>query len=139
MISLPQSREIPRSEIHLQFVRSSGPGGQNVNKVSSKVQLRWNARHTTRLPEPVKERFLARYASRLTNDGDIIIVSQSTRDQRVNQEDCVNRLREMILSVWHPPKARKPTKPTKGAKERRLKAKQNVSQKKNLRRDIRGE
>jgi ribosome-associated protein len=137
MIELPQSHEIPRDEIHLQYSRSSGPGGQNVNKVSSKVQLKWNARATTRLPEPVKERFLSRYASRLTNEGEVVVASQLTRDQRSNQEDCLTKLREMILAVWTAPKKRRPTKPSKGSKERRHQAKKNTSTKKDLRKSIR--
>lgn len=137
MIQLPQSHEIPREDVDFQYSRSGGPGGQNVNKVSSKVQLRWNARTTIRLPEPVKERFLARYASRLTNEGDVVIASQLTRDQRSNQEDCITKLREMILAVWTAPKKRRPTKPSKGSKERRHQAKKNTSEKKNLRRGIR--
>lgn len=139
MIELPQAYEIPKEELHLQYSRSSGPGGQNVNKVSSKAQLKWNARDTTRLPERVKERFLAQFGGRLTNEGEIVIASQLTRDQRSNQEDCLAKLREMIMSVWSAPKKRRPTKPSKGSKERRLKAKQSTSQKKNLRRDVRGE
>lgn len=139
MIQLPQSYEIPREELHFQYSRSGGPGGQNVNKVASKVQLKWNARHTTRIPEQVRERFVVRYSSRLTTTGDIVIASQTTRDQRANQDDCVSRLREMIMSVWTAPKKRRPTKPSKGSKERRLKAKQSTSQKKNLRRNLGGE
>lgn len=139
MIQLPQSYEIPREELHFQYSRSGGPGGQNVNKVSSKAQLRWNARETTRLPERVKERFLALYGGRLTNEGEIVIASQLTRDQRSNHEDCLTKLREMIMSVWTAPKKRRPTKPSKGSKERRLKAKQSTSQKKNLRRNLGGE
>lgn len=139
MIQLPQSYEIPRDELHFQYSRSSGPGGQNVNKVSSKAQLKWNARETTRLPERVKERFLSQYASRLTNEGEVVIASQLTRDQRSNHEDCLTKLREMIMAVWSAPKKRRPTKPSKGSKERRLKAKQSTSQKKNLRRNLGGE
>lgn len=139
MIELPQSHEIPKDELHFQYSRASGPGGQNVNKVSSRAQLKWNARDTTRLPERVKERFLTLYHGRLTNEGEIVIASQATRDQRSNQEDCVTKLREMIMSVWTAPKKRRPTKPSKGSKERRLKSKQNTSQKKNLRRDVRGD
>jgi ribosome-associated protein len=139
MIQLPQSHEIPREELHFQYSRSGGPGGQNVNKVSSKVQLKWNARNTSRIPEQVRERFVTRYSSRLTNTGDIVISSQTTRDQRVNQDDCIERLREMIMSVWTAPKKRRPTKPTKGSKERRHLAKKKTSEKKNFRRDVRGD
>jgi ribosome-associated protein len=139
MIQLPQSYEIPREELHFQYSRSGGPGGQNVNKVSSKAQLKWNARETTRLPERVKERFLTQYASRLTNEGEVVIASQLTRDQRSNHEDCLTKLREMIMAVWTAPKKRRPTKPSKGSKERRLKSKQSTSQKKNLRRNVGGE
>jgi ribosome-associated protein len=108
------------AELDFQFSRSSGPGGQNVNKVNSKAQLRWNPGKNTSLLEPVRQRFLERYHSKLTKEGDILITSDAHRDQKRNQEDCLERLRQLILAVARPPKVRKPTKPTKGSKMRRL-------------------
>jgi ribosome-associated protein len=129
----PQVR-IPRSEFEFTFARSSGPGGQNVNKVNSKAQLRWPVTQSPSLPEGMKQRFLASYRSRLTEDGDVLIVSQRFRDQARNVDDCLEKLREMLLAVLVPPKRRKKTKPGKGAIERRLKAKRQVTEKKQSRR-----
>lgn len=125
---------IPESELEFSFVRSGGPGGQNVNKVSSKAQMRWGALASTSLPAAVKNRFMLKYASRVTTGGDIIIISQKYRDQLRNAEDCREKLREMIASVASPPKLRKATKPSKGAVERRIQTKRKQSERKQQRR-----
>lgn len=125
--------EIPTSEFDFTFMRSSGPGGQNVNKVSTKARLRWPVEETGSLPEAVKERFTRRYHRRLTNEGELILDSQRYRDQASNVSDCLVKLREMIDSVVDKPKRRKKTKPTRGSKERRLKEKRKRGQRKQMR------
>ncbi len=122
--------EIPASEFEFTFMRSSGPGGQNVNKVSTKARLRWPVETTESLPLAVKERFTKRYHRRLTNEGDLVLTSQRYRDQTKNVSDCLLKLRELIDSVIDVPKPRKKTKPTRGSKERRLKEKRSRAQKK---------
>jgi ribosome-associated protein len=121
---------VPLRELSFSFSRSSGPGGQNVNKVNSKATLRWNARRSPSLSEGVKQRLLARYGRRLTAEGEIIVVSQRYRDQGRNVADCLDKLRELIESVAAPPKPRKPSRPTHGSKVRRLANKRAQSQRK---------
>jgi ribosome-associated protein len=114
---------IPQDELHFTYARSSGAGGQNVNKVNSKAVLRWIPATSRAMPEAVRARFFAQYGSKLTGEGELIITSERHRDQGRNVADCLDKLREMIASVWRPPKKRKPTKPTFGSKQRRIKAK----------------
>lgn len=121
-------------EFEFTYVRSSGPGGQNVNKVNSKAVLRWPLAENLSLPVDVRHRFQAKYANRLTTSGDLLLTSQRFRDQERNSADCLEKLREMILSVAVKPKARRPTKPTRASKKRRQEAKQAHSQKKQQRR-----
>lgn len=125
---------IPRDEFRFTFVRSSGPGGQNVNKVATKAQMRWAVVDSPSLSTGVKERFLAKYRRRVTNEGELVMSSQRFRDQTKNVIDCFDKLREMIASVATAPTPRKKTKPSRGAKERRIKQKRQQSGKKNLRR-----
>ena len=127
---------IPDEELGFSFARSSGPGGQNVNKVNSKATLRWNPTASAALPDDVRSRFLKLYASRLTNDGEILITSQESRDQPKNIAICLEKLRAMIAGVLAAPKKRRPTKPTKGSKQRRLTAKKQRSEVKAGRRGI---
>jgi ribosome-associated protein len=125
---------IPDSELQLSFARSSGPGGQNVNKVSSKAMLRWHVAESAALPADVRERFLARYGNRVTTDGDLILISQRYRDQARNVADVREKLAAMLTAVAAPPKKRRPTKPSRAAQKRRLESKQAQSRKKQLRR-----
>lgn len=125
---------IPLDDLHFTFARSAGPGGQNVNKVNSKAILHWDVQQSPHLPDAVKERFLTRYRSRITVLGEIVISGQQYRDQSRNIEDCLDRLREMIVAVLHPPTPRKRTKPSRGVKERRLRAKREQSERKTSRR-----
>lgn len=126
--------QIPLDEITFTFVRSSGPGGQNVNKVNSKAVMRWPARQNTTLPEDVRSRFFARYGNQLTGDGELVITSQRYRDQGRNVDDCHEKLRTMLASVAVAPKKRRPSKPSRASKERRLKSKAEHSRKKQQRR-----
>lgn len=128
---------IPRSELRLSFARSSGPGGQNVNKVNSKVVLHWPVATSPSLPDDVRERFLARYATRITTQGELVLSSQESRDQSANIDDCFDKLRAMVQSVATAPKKRRPTKPTKGSQQRRLQAKKGRSMTKQHRRKLR--
>ncbi len=136
MLVVNSRLRIPDSEFAFSYVRSSGPGGQNVNKVSSKAVLRWSPTTSPSLPDDVRRRFLAKYRSRLTTEGELILSSQRYRDQPRNTADVKEKLRAMLASVATPPKKRKPTRPTKGSVERRIKSKQTVSRKKQLRRGI---
>jgi ribosome-associated protein len=125
---------IPAVEFSVSYARSAGPGGQNVNKVNSKAILRWRVSESTSLPEGVKQRFLAHFGKRVTNDGEIVIASDEHREQPRNLTACFDRLRAMILSVAKPPTRRIKTRPSRGAVERRLESKQRNSQKKQDRR-----
>jgi ribosome-associated protein len=125
---------IPDAELRFSFARSSGPGGQNVNKVSSKATLHWDVTQSPSLPDDVKRRFLDKFASRITTQGEIVITSQESRDQPKNIQSCLDKLRGMLLEVLVPPKKRRPTKPTKGSKVRRLNDKKSKSQTKANRR-----
>lgn len=127
---------IPQSELRFTFVRSSGPGGQNVNKVSSKAVLRWRVAESAALPDDVRERFLARYRRRVTNEGDVLVTSQRYRDQGRNVADALEKLRAIIAAVATPPKKRKPTKPSRAAMARRKASKQAHTQKKQRRRVV---
>lgn len=125
--------QVPDDEFELTYTRSSGPGGQNVNKVNSRATLRWPAVASASLPADIRERFLKRYASRLTSEGELLISSQRYRDQPRNIEDCFEKLREMLLAVAVPPTRRRATKPSRGSKERRLQDKRVKSQRKDQR------
>ena len=126
--------QIPKVELKFTFVRSSGPGGQNVNKVSSKAVLRWAVAATDSLPVDVLKRFMAKYARRINEEGELILTSQRTRDQSRNTADCLAKLRAMVAAVATAPKRRKSTRPTRGAIERRLQDKRETSQRKRRRR-----
>ena len=121
-------------EIEESFVRASGPGGQNVNKVSSAVQIRFDLSGSRSLPEDLRER-LGRFAGRrLTRDGVIVIIAQRYRTRERNRQDALDRLIALIRRAAVPPVPRRPTKPSRAAKERRLQAKAKRSAIKELRR-----
>jgi ribosome-associated protein len=125
---------IPAAEFAVSYARSAGPGGQNVNKVNSKAILRWRIVDSPSLPAAVRERFLAHFGNRVTNDGEIVIAADEHREQPRNLTACYDRLRAMILSVAKPPTRRVKTRPSRGAVERRIQSKQRNSQKKQQRR-----
>ena len=120
-------------EISESFVRASGPGGQNVNKVSSAVVLRFEAENSPNLTEPVKRRLKDLAGRRWNNEGAIILQVDETRSQSRNREIAQQRLTDLILQAIVVPKKRRPTKPTRGSSERRLKAKKERGAVKNLR------
>ena len=134
MLQVTPHIEIPDDEFHWSYARSSGPGGQNVNKVSSKATLHWSVATSPSLPPDVRGRFRARFGPRINKEGEIVIQSQRYRDQARNVEDCLDKLRTMLLEAATPPKPRKATRPSKGSKERRLKAKRAGSERKQSRR-----
>ena len=127
MLQISPTLAIPDQELEERFVRSSGPGGQNVNKVSTAVELRFDVARSPSLPEPVRERLLARRDRRITDDGVLVLSAQRFRTQDRNREDARERLAAVIIAALSAPKKRVATKPTKGSKERRLGAKRERS------------
>jgi ribosome-associated protein len=133
MIRITDTISLDESELEESFVRSSGPGGQNVNKVSSAVQLRFDARHSPSLPNDVAIRLMRLAGSRLTKEGVIVIVAQSYRDQGRNRAEARERLVELIREAAVKPTPRRATKPTKAAKKRRLQGKRHRADIKKMR------
>src|SRR5436309_10392849 len=127
MLEINDQMKIPDGELHWSYVRSSGPGGQNVNKVASKAVLRWDLAASPSVPEEVKARLRTLQRRRVTNEGELVLNSQRFRDQEKNRQDCLDKLREMLLEAATVPKARKRSKPTRGSRERRLQAKKRRS------------
>jgi ribosome-associated protein len=128
--------QIPLAEFHFAFARSSGPGGQNVNKVNSKATLRWSVVASPNLSENSRNCLLASLRPRLTVGGELVISSQRYRDAGRNVADCLEKLRDLLAEATRPVKPRRPTRPTKGSAERRLSGKRLRADKKRLRGSI---
>jgi ribosome-associated protein len=128
---------IPDSDLSMAFVRASGPGGQNVNKVASAVQLRFDLDGSSALNERVKTRLRRLAGRRLTDEGSILIIARSHREQERNRQDALDRLGELVREALIEPKIRRPTKPTRSSKERRITGKVKQGRNKQLRSKVR--
>ena len=133
MLIVNERLKIPLREIRFQFARSGGPGGQNVNKVSSKAVLRWNALASPSVPEEVKRRFCQKRAHRISRTGEVVIASERFRNQGRNAADCLERLKAWLAEAAAPPVPRRPTRPTRASRERRLQEKRARGEKKRRR------
>lgn len=136
MITVTNSIQIDENELNLKFVRATGPGGQNVNKVSTAVQLRFDVRHSPSLPADVRARLVRLAGNRITQDGVLLIEARQFRTQERNREDAVDRLLDLIRQATVKPKPRRKTKPTRASKERRIEGKKQRSQTKNMRKAV---
>lgn len=134
MIRVTDNIAIDEREIGESFVRASGPGGQNVNKLATAVQLRFDVRHSPTLPDEVRARLERLAGRRLTQEGVLLITAQRYRTRERNRQDALERLIELIRRAAVPPVPRRPTKPTAAARRRRLEGKERRSAIKNLRR-----
>jgi ribosome-associated protein len=135
MIEITPSLRIDEKEIEVAFVRSPGPGGQNVNKVSSAVQLRFNVQESSSLPEEVKKRLVRLAGKRMTSNGILIIEARQYRFQEQNRQAAQERLKRLIRQALEPPKPRHKTRPTHASVTRRLESKRKRGETKRLRRD----
>lgn len=127
MLVINDRIRIPLRELHFSFARSSGPGGQNVNKLNTKVVLHWQVLRSRSLPEDVRQRFLARYGRRVNELGEVVIRSQRFRERARNVADCTEKLRAMLTDVAVAPRRRRRTRPTQSSVERRLRQKRRRS------------
>lgn len=139
MLVVNERIQIPLREFRFTFSRSPGPGGQNVNKVSSKATLHWAVTTTGSLPEPVRERFLLLFAPRINQEGDLFLSSSRFRDAGRNVADCLEKLRAMVAEAATIRPPRRKTKPTGASKRRRLEQKRRRSDTKQSRRSVHDE
>ncbi|MBI5295726.1 MAG: aminoacyl-tRNA hydrolase [Chloroflexi bacterium] len=123
MLEITPTLSIDERELQIDFIRASGPGGQNVNKVATAVQLRFNVRGSASLPGEVKARLVRLGGSRVTLDGVLVLEAKRFRTQEGNREDAIQRFVELVRKAAHRPKKRHATRPTLASKEERLKAK----------------
>ncbi len=137
MLEITPTLSIDERELQIDFVRASGPGGQNVNKVSTAVQLRFDVRGSTSLPEEVKARLIRLGGSRVTADGVLVLEAKRYRTQEGNRADAILRFSDLVRKATQKPKKRRATRPTLASKEERLKAKKIRSNVKKTRRDNR--
>lgn len=138
-IHITPTLSIDESELDISFVRSSGPGGQNVNKVATTAQLRFDAAHSRSLPDDVRARLVSRAGSRVTREGVLIITARRFRTQERNRADAIDRLIEMIRTAAIPPKSRRKTRVSRAAKANRVDAKRRRSTTKRLRASVRND
>ena len=138
MIRIAPGVFLDEHALHWQFIRASGPGGQNVNKVATAVQLRFNVRDDRSLPEEVRERLLRQQGHRLTQEGELLIEAKRFRSQERNRQDAQNRLVALILQATIRPKQRIATRPTRASKQKRLEQKRQRSDIKRTRREVSG-
>lgn len=131
-VFVTETIQIPEWELSERFIRASGPGGQNVNKVSTAVQLRWNVAASS-IPAAVKARFRRRYGARLTQEGELILEAKDHRSQGLNREAARKRLADMVRAVAEAPRKRIRTKPTRASVRRRLESKKQRGAVKSLR------
>jgi ribosome-associated protein len=136
MIQVTPGIAIDENEIHQEFIQASGPGGQNVNKVATAVQLRFDVANSPSLPCEIRERLLSLGGRRVTKEGVLIIYARRFRSQEVNRQDAMEQLVELIRKAAQKPQIRRKTKPTRTSKIRRLEAKRHRAKTKRLRRSI---
>jgi ribosome-associated protein len=137
MIYIDHKISIDEKELHEDFIRSSGPGGQNVNKVATAVQLRFDVANSSSLPDDVRERLINIAGRRMTKDGILVIKAARFRTQEKNRKDAVERLAGLVIKAAEkPPKPRRETRPSKAAKKRRMDAKRRQGETKTMRRSI---
>ena len=134
MLFVPPNLRIAEDELKFTFVRSSGPGGQNVNKVASKAVLHWNVRLSSVLPEDARRRLISREARRINVRGELVLSSQRHRDQLRNVSDCLAKLVAIVAAAAKKPRPRKKTRPTVASREARLSQKRALADKKRQRR-----
>jgi ribosome-associated protein len=136
MLKITESIAIDESELDVQFMRASGPGGQNVNKVATAVQLRFDVANSPSLPQDVRERLIRLAGTRATDQGILVINARRYRTQERNRRDAINRLEALIRNAAQPPTTRRKTRPTEASRLRRLERKRRRSELKRLRRPV---
>jgi ribosome-associated protein len=139
MLQVTPEIALDDSEIEERFIRASGPGGQNVNKVSTAVQLRFDVEHSPSIDDRVRQRLKALAGSRLTTEGVLVIEAKRHRTQAQNREDARERLVELVRQAARRPTRRRPTRPTRAAKERRVETKRQQSERKQSRGRVGGD
>lgn len=139
MLPVSHTVSIPLDELSFDFVRASGPGGQNVNKVSTAVQLRFDVLNSPSLPEDLKERLCRLAGTRMTQDGVLLIIAKRYRSQDRNRSDALLRFTDLVRRAQEKPRKRSLTHPTKASQERRLESKKHRGKIKSTRRSVRGE
>lgn len=136
MIPINERVSLEESELQFEFVRASGPGGQNVNKVSTAVRLRFPVLETASLPEDVRQRLIRLAGKKIGSDGMLTIQAQARRTQEANRRDALDRLVELVRSACERPKPRRPSRPTLASKKRRLESKRQNAETKARRRSL---